>query len=126
MAKETLTIKETAELLEVSPDTIRRRIKDNKIKAEKVDGKYGKQWEIKRSDIIENEGVTDIIVTKHEMKPQEITEYIKEGILLAQQQQSQEMKELKEQIQQLNKKIDTLTNKKGIFVKVKDLFNKEG
>lgn len=44
MEKKYLTIKETAEKLGIDPATVRRRIKKGEIKAEFLDGSYGKQY----------------------------------------------------------------------------------
>jgi len=48
---EYLTIKEAAKALEVSPDTIRRRIKQGKMKAEKRPTPYGEAYFIADSEL---------------------------------------------------------------------------
>jgi excisionase family DNA binding protein len=46
---EVMTVKQAAEFLQVSPQTINRMIKDKKLKASKV----GDIWRIQKADIVE-------------------------------------------------------------------------
>jgi excisionase family DNA binding protein len=46
-----LTIEEVAKIINKSEQTVRRMIKTDKIKAELIEGHYGKQYYIKSSDI---------------------------------------------------------------------------
>jgi excisionase family DNA binding protein len=50
--KEYLTVKEAAKYLKKHPSTIRRWIKERKLRAEKIAGKYG-VYLISRSDLLE-------------------------------------------------------------------------
>ncbi|MEJ2441743.1 MAG: helix-turn-helix domain-containing protein [Patescibacteria group bacterium] len=50
--KDYLTVKETAKYLKKHPDTIRRWIRERKLRAQKLAGKYG-VYLISRNDLLE-------------------------------------------------------------------------
>lgn len=119
-----LSIKQVADIKGKSPDTIRRWIKDEQIKAKKYNTKYGKQWGIKKSDIVPAEQIIEVVPVKQELQVQEVLKVIRDGIREVEEERNEEIKQLREEIRQLNKKIE-LSNR-SIIDKIKGFFNKEG
>ena len=76
------TIKEASEALGVSTDTIRRRIKEGKIKAHKVEGRNGPQWAIPEDELTGSDGqqVIEVIPVKREISPEDLKQYIGQAI----------------------------------------------
>lgn len=122
-----MTIKEAAEALGVSVDTVRRRIKDNKVKAWKIEGTYGPQWVIDSDSLAEYQQVVDVVPVKYNMDPSKLIDSIrqtveeaaaqgaKKGILEAMQENKQDYTELQEQIillQEQNKSLIKLIEDK--------------
>lgn len=132
-----MTIKQAAESLGVSVDTIRRRIKDNKIRAWKVEGQYGKQWVIDPNSLAEFQQVIDVVPVRTELDPGELLDSIRSTVLEATQEaarlgtlqamegQNEEIEALRSEIkalreaieqQQEDKQVITLSQKiRGIF-----------
>lgn len=116
-----MTIKEAAEALGVSVDTVRRRIKDNKVKAWKIEGIYGPQWVIDSDSLAEYQQVVDVVPVKYNMDPNKLIDSIrqtveeaaaqgtKKGILEAMEENKQDYTELKKQIILLQEQNESLT-----------------
>lgn len=66
---EEYTIKQAAEILEVSNSTIRRRIKSGKIKAKKKEGPYGDQYYIPETEFNQAVAEKQVIEIKEIGKP---------------------------------------------------------
>lgn len=66
------SIKEASEYLKVSVDTIRRRIKEGKIRAHKVDGKNGPQWVIPKEELTRNNAtqIIEVVPVRMEITPE--------------------------------------------------------
>ena len=94
-----ITIKQAAQALEVSPDTIRRRIKKGEIQAEKFNGEYGYAWYIPESEITKAREVVDVVPVNRSLSREQIKGVIKEAV-------SEEMQELKNQIEDLRRQLE--------------------
>ena len=122
-----MTIKEAAESLGVSVDTIRRRIKLGQIRAEKIEGIYGPQWVIDPNTLAETQRIYEAVPVKYNMSPERLETIIKdatrdaakEGTTQAMEEVLKEINELKRQIEQLHKEQD---QSKRSFIE--RLFNK--
>lgn len=66
---EEYTIKEAAQILEVSTSTIRRRIKSGELKAKKKDSPYGKQYFIPENEFEQAIAKNEIMEIKNVDKP---------------------------------------------------------
>ena len=134
-----ITIKEAAESLGVSVDTVRRRIKDNKIRAWKIEGQYGKQWVIDPDSLAEFQQVIDVVPVKTELDlgvlmdsiRSTVLEATKEaarlGTLEAMQEHNEELEELRNEVKALRKLIEQQQEDKEILTlgqKIKGIFKK--
>jgi excisionase family DNA binding protein len=79
---ELLSIKQAAELLSVSADTIRRQIRNNKLKAELTDWPHSKYYCIPRSELKVATEVKDVIPFNHNIAPTELIEKINEALVI--------------------------------------------
>lgn len=121
MDKKTMNMREAAEALGVSADTIRRRIKEGKIRARKIQGAYGPEWQIDPDTIAEAQQVLEVVSVKHNLDAADLQEIIRvaaqegtaEGIKVL----IQEMNELRQQVEQLQKQLQEQQQekKKGLF-----------
>ncbi len=103
MDDELLTIAQAAEMLGKSKDTIRRKIKSKQIKASKVAGPYGKEWRIRRADLLEDtaQEVIDVIPVWENLKPGQllvsieemVNKAVKEAMLLPVMEENRRLKE---------------------------------
>ena len=76
------TIKEAAEILEISTSTVRRRIKSGELEAELKESPYGEQYFIPDSELdqaVMDKEVTDIKKLKKPVAKEEIIKAIKEA-----------------------------------------------
>lgn len=139
-----MTIKEAAEALGVSVDTVRRRIKDNKVKAWKIEGTYGPQWVIDSDSLADYQQVVDVVPVKYNMDPSKLIDSIrqtveeaaaegtKKGILEAMQENKQDYDKLQIQIEELQEQnkalIDLIQDNqtKTLLQKFRNLFKREG
>lgn len=137
-----MTIKEAAEALGVSVDTVRRRIRDNKVKAWKIEGTYGPQWVIDSDSLAEYQQVVDVVPVKYNMNPDTLVNSIrqtvqeaaaegtKKGILEAMEENKQDYEKLQSQIEELQEQNKALINlvqgnqNKTLLQKFKGLFIK--
>lgn len=103
-----MTIKETAEALDVSVDTVRRRIKDNKIKAWKEQGQYGEQWAIDSDSLADYQHIIEAVPVKYNMSPEKLMDNIRHTVMEATQEAAR--KGTLEAMQENNKEIETLKN----------------
>lgn len=119
---EEYTIKEAAELLDVSTSTVRRRIKEKEIKAEKKSAPYGKQYFIPASEIdvaaaeneiielrkvnknIQVDDLVDKILEESEKKNREIVDQAAGDIKDLIKQQQKSIKNLSDQVQKLQQR----------------------
>ena len=114
MADKYLTLKEAAEALGKSVDTIRRRIKAGQIPAEKYPGVYGEEWRIKESDLTGDDAqeIREIIPVKREISADEFLSVL-EGVVQdsmqrAMQDQAEEIRQLREEIHDLREALKLL------------------
>lgn len=128
------TIKQAAEILEVSKSTIRRRIKSGSINAKKEEGPYGKQYFIPEEELDHAVAENDIIEIGQVNKPiskdmilNELTEAInKQNKALVEEvkadinqkfeQQEQAINDLKNELKELKEMQKNEEEKKGIFM----------
>ena len=96
-----LTIKQAAEALNVSPDTIRRRIKAGEIKAEKVHGAYGMQWAINEQDLTAAAEVVEVVPVNQSLTAGELEAMLRRLM----DEQTEEIKELRNEVQQLREEL---------------------
>ena len=96
-----LTVKEAAEALQVSADTIRRKIKSGDIKAEKLPGPYGVQWCIREDDLAESMQVVDVVPVRGSMTADDLEAMLRTVM----QEQTAEIKGLRQEIQDLRQEI---------------------
>lgn len=95
------TIKEVAEILGVSTKTIRRRIKSREIKAELIEGAYGEQYFISKSEIDRAVEIVDVVKVRKEHDIKEL------ALALSMYYEEKDNKVL-EHIEQLNKHIEDM------------------
>lgn len=126
---ESITIKEAAEMLGVSVDTIRRRISDKRIRAKKIQGKYGKQWAIDPKSLAEFQQVIEVVPVKYELDPNtmlELTERtISNSIAEAMQEHNKEIQSLRNEVQALRELLEHQQEDKEVITlgqRIKDLF----
>ena len=114
MDKKLITIKEAAESLDLSPATIRRRIKIGQLKAEKIEGIYGPQWVIDPDNLTESSYNIEVIPVRHNLTPDKLEDIIKRAtqeairaeINESMQDYAAQMQELKNTIEQLQKQLN--------------------
>lgn len=92
-----LTIKQAAESLQVSPDTVRRRIKTGELKAEKMPGAYGLQWVIRADDLAESMQVVNVVPFKHSLTADDLEAMLRKVM----QENNDEIRQLRAEVQQL-------------------------
>jgi excisionase family DNA binding protein len=139
---EEYTIKEAAELLDVSTSTVRRRIKSNELKAEKKSSPYGKQYFIPASEIdvaaaeneiielrkvnknIQVDDLVDKILEESEKKNREIVDQAAGDVKKVITEQSSKIDKQQETISQLSEKLDRIEKRqnKSFIDKIKDYF----
>jgi len=118
MDKKTVNMREAAEALNCSTDTIRRRIKQKRLRAEKVNGPYGPEWEINLNSLKEAQNIIETIPVKHNLEPEEFESLMRKAanegtrdairaeISEAMQDYAAQMQELKNTIEQLQKQLN--------------------
>jgi excisionase family DNA binding protein len=99
-----LSIEEAAKALNVSKDTIRRRIKKGEIEAQKLPGPYGNMYYIKEEDLATAAEIVDLVTVSRQLRPQEIKEIMQAVIEPLQ----QEIKELRQEVESLKGEIKQL------------------
>jgi DNA-binding transcriptional MerR regulator len=77
---ELLSIKQVTELLGVSIDTVRRRIKNGLLKAELIDGPHGKYYGIRASEIKVAKEVKDVVIVNRNITPEELINRINKEV----------------------------------------------
>lgn len=97
MDKGCIGIKEAAKALDVSPATIRRRIKKGELKAELVEGPNGPQWIINRNDLAESQEVKEVIPVTYALTPEALEQIIRTTVREETEPLRQELHQLKEQ-----------------------------
>jgi len=119
MADKYLSVKEAAEALGKSVDTIRRRIRAGQIPAEKFPGVYGEEWRIKESDLAGDDAqeIREVVPVKKELTPEELAEALQGAMQStmqkAMQEQADEIRQLREEIQELRKALKLLPGDKS-------------
>lgn len=103
-----LTLKEAAEALGVSVDTVRRRIKSGQIPAEKVEGPHGLQWIIRANDLTASAEIIEVVPVKTELQGTELVALIREAVKEGQREQAEEVRQLRKEVTQLNERIEGL------------------
>jgi excisionase family DNA binding protein len=139
---EEYTIKEAAELLDVSTSTVRRRIKSNELKAEKKSSPYGKQYFIPASEIdvaaaeneiielrkvnknIQVDDLVDKILEESEKKNREIVDQAAGDIKDLINQQQKTINILSDQLEKMQQQQNEIKQRqnKSFIDKLKDLF----
>ena len=104
MEDKLLSIEEAAKVLNVSKDTIRRRIKKGDIEAQKLPGPYGNMYYIKEKDLAAAAEIVDLVTVSRQLRPEEIKELMQAVIYPLQ----QEIKELRQEVQSLKGDIKQL------------------
>ncbi len=80
MSDDLLTITEAARVLQVSKDTIRRRIKRGDLPAQKRQGPYGIAYYIEHKDLYEAAEVIDVVPVARDMTRQDVQQIIEAGV----------------------------------------------
>jgi len=141
MAKE-YTIKEVADMKEVSPSTIRRRIKNGDLHAEKRKSRYGETYFIPAEEldkaVMEQEVLefkNEMEISKSELKNElikavnsqnrELMEKSMENIDEKLEEQNKQIKEQNKAINKLSERIEELKEEKNksFIDKIKSIFN---
>ena len=106
-----MNIREAAESLNVSHDTIRRRIRTGQIRAEKLEGVYGLQWVIDEESLADNKHIIEIVPVKRAIDSNQLMDNIRFTIQDAIQEAIKESTEAQtEEIKELRQEIEALTN----------------
>jgi len=101
-----LTIEETAQLLKVSKDTVRRRIKAGEYEAEKIDGAYGEQWFLPKNQFDYAVETREVVSVNRAVSVAELQQGMQKAIADALTPIIAETTALKEQVSILESKID--------------------
>lgn len=104
---ENMTIRQAAESLNLSVDTIRRRIKEGKIRAWKVTGQYGKQWVIDPNSLAEFQQVIEVVPVTYNLDPNVLMDNIRQTVIEATRQETRQV--IIEAMQEQTKQIESLT-----------------
>ena len=99
MEERLYSIKEAAEALQVSKDTIRRRIKKGQIKAEKHEGPYGFAYYIKESQLAEVREIRDVVPLNRPISREQLKGVVKEAV-------SEEFQGLRNEIEDLRRQLE--------------------
>lgn len=99
MAK--ISISQAAQLLGVSKDTIRRKIKAKEVEAEKIDGPYGKQWAIEEDSLAKSTEIVDVVPIQKNLTTGEVEKLFRKVL----EEQTEEIKKLRGEISELRKEI---------------------
>lgn len=111
MTDDLLTIEQAAQLLKVSKDTIRRRIKANEVQAEKHPGPYGDQWLLPSFQFEQAAMIQDVIPMTRQVSVAELQQAMQRGIADAvAHAMKAETAELKEKLSILEEKLDATNN----------------
>ena len=106
---EHVTVKEAAQLLEVSQRTVRRRIKSGKLEAEKIDGPYGKQYMLPADQFADiAKDIRDVVSVEQPVSIQRLQEAVQEAIKEVVQ---EEVKPLQERIDHLEAQLEARDKK---------------
>ena len=97
-----VSIKQAAEMLNVSPATIRRRIKNGEIKAKKAEGKNGLQWVINPADLAESQEVKEVIPVTYNLTQEDLKAIVREAV-------KEELEPLKQKIDKLEEQLEEQT-----------------
>lgn len=143
------TIKQAAEILEVSTSTVRRRIKSKEIKAEKKESPYGKQYFIPGSELdravmekdsieigqvskpIDKEEFLNSVLEVTESNLKNLFQGLENNIAAKIESQNQQIEEYKQQLKRQNELIKDMKtelkeikqqNNKTFLDKVKNIF----
>lgn len=76
MKENYMSIEQAAALLEVSPTTVRRRIRKGELKAEKQLGPYGEQYYIPNEEVNTAQMITDVVPVVRQLDVRELAEAI--------------------------------------------------
>lgn len=131
------TIKEAASILNVSESTIRRKIKNNELTAEKKEGPYGPTYYIPANEIdsktaqhivevvktnkpIDTEKLQKVILEALEARDKQLIDSIEEKAKEREERLLEALERQTEQIQELKKELN-----KGFFTKIKEIFFKK-
>lgn len=107
MSEGLLNIEQTAKLLDICKDTVRKRIKTGEIKAEKQKGPYGEQYMINPNQFNVSSQTIEVIPVTRQVSLPDLISAIK----------SEVMGELKAELQEIKdgqKKIENLINDRDI------------
>lgn len=86
-------LKEAAEMLGVTPRTVRRYIKQGKIQGEKKQTQYGPKWFIPASEIDTQEAVMEVVPLRRPVSKEEFQEALGEVLEVKLNQQKQALRE---------------------------------
>lgn len=106
-------IQEAAEMLDVSPRTVRRYIKKGEIKAEKKNTQFGKKWFIPASEIEEERAIQDIVPVRKPVSKDEFQKALGEVLEIKLNEHRKQIRkevseEVSKEITQLQDRIDQL------------------
>ena len=136
MAKKEYTIKQASEALDVSPTTVRRRIKSGKINAEKRTTEYGPTYFIPAEEIdqaimekdvvevtqpVDVEDLEDTLLKAIDRKNKAVAEEVMDKVENNFKRQNKAIKDLTNKVDELNNEIKQLKDK-TIIDKIKDFF----
>ena len=134
------TIKQAAEIMEVSKSTVRRRINNGELKAEKKQGPYGQQYYIPESELDQAVIDKEIMEVREVNQPidkeqfinelsEALTDNIKGNIDRAEDTLQETIEgqneQLQQDIQELRKEVEGLKEQqqnKGLWSKFKNIF----
>lgn len=111
MADDLLTIEQAAKLINVSKDTIRRRIKTGELEAEKHPGPYGDQWLLPSFQFEQAAMIKDVVPMTRQVSVAELQQAMQRVIADAVTQAVRaETAELKEKVAILEEKLDATSH----------------
>ena len=108
MGEEQYTIKEAAAVLGVSTDTIRRRIRSGRIKADKRSGPYGYIYYIPASELFPAHQVVDVVKVERTLTRHDLESSIGKALEPYFIQQEQKDRARDEKIEELTKEVKEL------------------
>lgn len=108
--KDSYTLKEAAEILDLSTRSVRQKLLDGDLNGYKAKGKYGAQWFIPKSEIDIEVAVEEVIPMRKPISPSEFKTALREALRVSLEESLKEHKEeMKEELsEKFSKRIDKL------------------
>ncbi len=99
-----VTIAEAAKSLNVSKDTIRRRIKKGELNAQKLEGPYGYAYYINAKDLAQAQQIVDVVPVSRNLSKKELQGVVQDAV----QPLADEVRQLRQEVQNLTQQLEEI------------------